>query len=187
MANTDRYPSVTQVLKPWSDFSRVDLDLLNMAKERGSEAHAICAAIAQGLWYEEPRPEVAGYVRSYQDWFESSVSEVCWVETKLVDDVYRFTGTPDLAVILKGDTTPSLWDIKTPRAVSHLWRYQVAAYRHLARKAGCMVERIGCLRLSPDGGPLILDEYTRTASRDFNVFLAALTCYHEIVLKGESA
>lgn len=108
------YPSVTQVLKPWSDFSRVDLDLLNMAAARGTEVHSICAAIVQGLWYEEPRPEVAGYVRSFRDWFESSISEVCWAESKLVDEVYRFTGTPDIVVILKGDSAPSLWDIKTP-------------------------------------------------------------------------
>jgi hypothetical protein len=40
-------PSVTQVLKSWLDVSRVDLDFLKMAAARGTEVHAICAAIVK--------------------------------------------------------------------------------------------------------------------------------------------
>ncbi len=171
------FPSVTTVLAPFADFSRVSPGVLDAAAERGDEVHRVCALYARGLWVDEVAPECAGYFASFKDWFDAYVERVWLVEERLVCEVLGFTGEPDLVVTLRGDARPSVWDLKTPRAASPAWRAQVSAYRHLARKAGHDIERAGVLRLSPSGNPPILEEYTKTVLQDFNVFLSALNCW----------
>ncbi len=41
------YPSVTEVLQPWSDFSRIPPAVLEAAASRGTAAHQACEAIAK--------------------------------------------------------------------------------------------------------------------------------------------
>ncbi|MDI6854019.1 MAG: hypothetical protein QME75_10520 [Deltaproteobacteria bacterium] len=171
------YPSVTQVLKPFADFSPVPPEVLDAAAERGQEVHRLCHLHAKGLWVDEVAPECAGYFASFQGWFDAYVERVWLVEERLVCEVLGFTGEPDLVVTLRGDARPSVWDLKTPRASAPTWRVQVSAYRYLARKAGYDILRMGCLRLSPTGGAPILEEYTQTVERDFAVFLSALNCW----------
>ena len=171
------YPSVTQVLRPWSDFSRINPEVLEVAANRGQEVHAICSGIAKGLWVPDIPESCAGYVASFRQWFEQHVASVEFAEKELVDTTYGFQGHPDLLVTIKGDAGGMLLDLKTPRAPALSWRPQVAAYVHLARLNGYHVIRGGCLRLSPEGGPPILDEYTKTLNQDFNIFRCALTLH----------
>ena len=173
-------PSVTQVLRPYSDFSGIPEDVLENAARRGSLVHRYCAGSAQGLWTPFIDSECAGYVESFRRWF-GFVDEVHMAEVALVDERLGFRGTPDLVVTLRGDGHPSLWDLKTPRTPARGWVPQVAAYQHLATQSGMCpvpIRRAGCVRLNPDGGPPIIDEYDlETLLQAFRAFMGALSAW----------
>jgi hypothetical protein len=164
------YPSVTEVLSKYQDFSSVPEDRLAFACERGTAVHKWCAAYARGLWI--PVPETGpGYCKSFQQWFDEYVEQVIFVEREMICNIYGFMGHPDLGCIMKGDNDISVVDLKTPIAVQQIWRAQLAAYLHLSK-----TRRAFSLRLRPDGSKPLLNEYTDT-KRDFQAFLAALTAH----------
>jgi len=170
-------PSVTQVLGCFSDFSMIPPGVLEYASYRGTEIHKICSAMALGLWINEIPEEFAGYILSFQAWFERTVKEVLFVEEELVDPVYGFMGHPDL-VIKTHDNVICLPDLKTPVKAMKVWKGQVAAYKHLVEtnKKDIKIERVGSLMLSPKGNYPKFNEY-QTTYADFAAFLAALSAY----------
>lgn len=170
-------PSVTQVLGLFADFSRIPEATLAAAAERGTRVHAACAMLAQGLWMPYQEPEIALYVESFGVWMDQAVDEVLDVELKVTDYANGYCGHLDLAVIMRGDTLPSIIDLKTPVTKNRLWSAQLAAYRHAYQvQTGSIVSRVASLRLKKDEGPAIFDEYHESA-RDFAAFLAALNAY----------
>jgi hypothetical protein len=171
-------PSVTQVISIFSDFSRVHPDVLEMACERGHEVHRLCIGHAKDLWVGEIFPKFLGYYNSFTRWFDEYVEKVWLAEERLYHPLYDYHGEPDLVLTIRGDELPSLWDVKSPRLTSKTWRVQTSAYKHLVEAAkGIEIGRTGCIRLSPEGKPPILDESTDTLAHDFNVFRAALICW----------
>ena len=179
------YPSVTQILSVYQDFSMVPENVLHMACERGQRVHAICAAIAKGLFVPTNvvTPDIAGYVASFQKWFEY-VEKVHLVEEELTHTGFGYMGHPDLVVTIKGDSEPSLWDLKTPAIVGPTWKAQLAAYDKLIHEdTNLKPNRCGSIRLKPNGKPPILDEYTGYKEDAFTAFLSALNAYR--YFKGE--
>jgi hypothetical protein len=171
-----KWPSVTQVLGVFSDFSMIRPDVLSRACERGTRVHDICESIARGFFPGSLPDDLAGYVASFQKWF-CLVEEVLLLETRLIDTVYQFTGKSDLVVKLQGDEYPRLIDLKTPLAKGKLWSAQIAAYEHLFKvKSGMDCRHSGSLRLKPDGGFPLFDEY-RHAEADLHAFLCCLTAF----------
>lgn len=179
-----KYPSVTTVLGLYSDFSMINPTVLETASLRGTEVHNICLmGIAKGNWVPEIPSDCAGYVLSFQNWFEQNVKEVLLVEEELIDNVHGFMGHPDLVVVLRDDSR-LLADLKTPISKIKIWSAQLAAYKYLAKEgrladgttAGFSVDRVGSLRLRPNGSPPIFDEYTDSAL-DFVAFLSALSAF----------
>ena len=169
--------SVTQVLSTYQDFSSIKSAVLEYAAWRGKEVHRICGSIALGLpYFSEIPSSCAGYVLSFQQWFERSVECVHLVERQLSDEVFGFTGTPDLIVTMKGESALTLVDLKTPTLLQRVWQGQLAAYRHLARKNGYPVERVFSLRLDRDGKLPKVKEY-QDDGRDLAAFMAALTAH----------
>ena len=177
--NIAGFPSVTQVLGPLADFSRVPPDVLEIACDRGIEVHEFCASYAKGLFVDENSisPHCLGFFLSFKNWLDRYVEEVLLVERELVDTVNRYKGHPDLVVRMKGDLHLALADLKTPRVSSRLWRLQLSAYLKLAQKADYDVLRAFSLRLNPQGKEPILTEYSGTVKQDFNVFLSALNIW----------
>ncbi len=178
------WPSVTQVLSVYADFSGIRPDVLERAAERGTKVHEICSSIAQGLFPGLIPVDLAGYVESFRKWFVL-VQEVLLVEERLSCSVYQFTGKPDLAVKLRGDEVPRVIDLKTPLAKGKLWGAQIAGYEHLFKvKTGLDCQHSGTLRLKPDGGFPLFDEY-RHSEEDLHAFLCALTAwrYFEVPVK----
>ena len=173
------YPSVTQIIGRYSDFSRVPPDVLEAAKERGTRVHQVCAAMASGLWVPDYCDSGdAPYIVSFEQWFEAVVDNVIAVEPELTCTTYRFKGHPDLLCRLKGDDCLTLIDLKSPVQKQKTWRLQIAAYRHLALKKWPNIARVGSLRLSPEGRPALFDEYSGTLDVDFNVFVSALNVHN---------
>lgn len=166
-------PTVTQVIDPYNDFSRIPSGTLAAAADRGTRVHAYCAALARGLWVPAISEDCAAYVASFRHWFENQVLEVVLVEERLVDEDLVFSGQIDLLVRLIEKGLLALVDLKTPIALLKAWRVQLSAYNRLCQRNGFTPDRVGSLRLSPDGGVARMEWYEETAS-DFHIFLQAL-------------
>lgn len=168
-------PSVTEVLGPWSDFSRIPASVLEAAAARGTAVHDVCATIARGLPVMNQPPETIGYVDSYRRWFDLMVDEVLFVETRLVDMDFGYNGEPDLVIRAKNQEI-ILIDNKTPVQLVKSWQLQCAGYYGLVTKNGITPERTGSLRLHPEGKIARMDYYDLSLS-DFNIFIQALNLY----------
>jgi hypothetical protein len=177
MPGRDGIPSVTEVLGVFSDFTRIRPDVLAHAAERGTIVHEACAAIASDLWSLGVPPDCAGYVKSFERWFDL-VKEVHLVEAELAHPVYGYMGHLDLCVTLKGDETPRVIDLKTPVTKGATWEAQVAAYEGLvaANKPDIQPQRSGSLRLKPDGSFPIFTQ-NEPNPRAMQAFLNALAAY----------
>lgn len=170
------FPSVTEVLSPWSDFSMIQQSVLQMAAERGTAVHNACFAYAGGVPVVGVRPDVEPYLTSFRRWFDKVVDDVMLCEQRITDDKFGFHGEPDLLVRSKHQEI-ILTDIKTPVTKMKTWRVQLAAYNNLCEKyTGINIHRVGSLRLSPDGKTPKMDYYDYQ-SQDFNIFLSCLNTY----------
>ena len=170
-------PSVTQILSPWADFSKVRPDVLERACARGSAVHEACDVYANGLWVTHNK-EIQGWVDSFTDWFDKTVLTVWATEVELIHKALGFKGHPDLIAQLKGDKNPSLIEIKTPATKSRVWRLQLAGYLWLSREIkGTKIQRVMSLRLRKSGKIAILDEYTQTQSEDMMMFINCLNAW----------
>lgn len=168
------YPSVTQILRPWSDFSNISPETLANAADRGSRVHTQCAAKAHGLFYIF-QGDTLPYLASYDFWLEKVKPKIIATEIELCDHSLGFMGHPDLICQIGSEVI--VIDLKTPAAVSPTWRLQLAAYHHLAKLHGYRPSRIAALRLSKDGKPSLFDEFTATVNTDFAIFLNCLSAY----------
>jgi len=169
------YPTVTQVLSPWIDFSHVHPDVLEIAADRGTAVHRYCAAIAQDLWLPEPPEEIAGYIQSFRQWFKL-VKKVVLVETELVDDINGYIGHPDLIVEIQGMDGLCLIDLKTSENLSPVWRLQLAAYWNLCWLYEIKVKHVGVLRLN-SGGKVPKMDWFKEVKADLAVFFSALNVW----------
>lgn len=172
------YPSVTQVLGVYADFTGVKPEVLAHAAARGTAVHAACHAHITGLWVPPLDDEVQPYFDSFRRWADAMVTAVHAAERRMVDDVNGYTGQPDLSCTLRGDSISEITvvDYKTPSTKSRLWAAQLAAYGNLCAVTIGEPKRLASLRLKRDGGRAIFDEYTRS-HQDLAAFLAALTAY----------
>ena len=170
------YPSVTQVLGPWTDWSKIPPDKLEFAKTRGSQIHAIIACILKNLWIAYIPPECEPYIDSFNLWLPV-VDEVVMVEETLIDKAHGYKGTPDAILRIRGDEEDTLCDWKSPVAESKSWRLQISAYRALAMQNGYLIHRTGALQLSPKGNVAKFREYSGTIVHDYSLFLNALSIY----------
>jgi hypothetical protein len=149
-----KLPSVTRVLKPFSDFSMIRPDVLRLAAERGTRVHAAVSSHARGLWADSAM--VAGdrpFFSSFLQWEAVMQPRYVSVEEEMKDPALGYMGHPDKVALLLGDAPDCLTviDWKTPLSVSKTWFPQIAAYAHLARKAGYPVKRGVAIRLRKDG------------------------------------
>ena len=169
------YPRVTEVLEPYTDFSKVPEHTLEKAKYRGTQVHSLCAGYAQKLWVS-PSPEYAGYFLSFQKWFDKYVEEVIYVEKELIDKSYGFQGHLDFYGRLKG-LCMVLIDIKTPLALYKQWKVQLSAYKRLLDVDKKQVDVVATLQLDPNGGIPKMVRYENSA-QDLNIFLGILNAHH---------
>jgi hypothetical protein len=169
-------PSVTEVIKAWADYSKIPEHMLNIASERGKQAHDACAKRAMGLWPMDVPPNARGFYESFLRWFDHVVDEVLMVEERLVDEALGFHGQPDILVRSKhGEIL--LVDLKTPAALKWAWRLQMAAYNRLTIVATPWTpHRHGTLRLHSQGGVPKMDWFDERAE-DLIKYLEVLNHY----------
>lgn len=183
-----KYPSVTEILAPYSGYDRVPPHLLDAASARGSLVHAHCAAIAKEEWAPAPRQEARGYIVSFQKWFDAFVDKVLFVEGELEDPELGYCGHPDLIVKSRKLGGVILPDLKTPAGVKKVWGSQLAGYENLSRKDKRIslppIDRLGSLRLDKDGAMAKFDEFTENLLAYFGAFYAALAA-HKFFMEGK--
>lgn len=176
MPGRDGIPSVTEVLSLFTDFSRIRPDVLAHAAERGTIVHQACAAIASGLWSLGVPPDCAGYVKSFERWF-NLVDTVHMVEAELIHPIHGYMGHLDLCVTLRCETHSRIVDLKTPITEGVTWAAQIAAYEELVRtNSDHLPKRSGSLRLRADGGVARFSENV-DGTRPLSAFLNALSAY----------
>ena len=144
---------VSDVLRPYQDWSAVPDRYIGPALERGSIVHAFCANYARKIWTPITLEEYRGYVESFRTWFDKYVVKVFFVEQEFKDEDLGFSGRPDIGCLLRGETEGVLPDYKTSATTQRWWIGQNAAYLHLVKKAGFPISRAGSLKLNADGRP----------------------------------
>ena len=171
-------PSVTQVIGPYKDFSQVPEHVMATAQERGSEFHALAAAHLMGTWIPEVPLNLAGYFRSFTRWADAHVVEVIWVENTLVHPVYRYKGTPDALLRIRGDEGLTLPDWKTPVAFDKSWIVQTAGYKELVEVNGWPVARIASLQPHREGKIARFREFSSSLNLGLSVFLSLVNSWN---------
>ena len=171
------YLRVTEVLTPFSTLGGIDPTILANAADRGSRVHAYCESHALGLFVADVDDDCKNYFEVFKVWFDDMVEKVLFTEERLNSHIYRISGAFDMIAILKGDSRPTLVDIKTPASPSTSWQLQTAAYQLLAKEVlGIDVERRICLMLPKYKDMVKVVEYA-DHKRDQELYLKALELY----------
>ncbi len=84
-------PTVTEVIEPWVDFSRIPAAKLQAAQERGTAVHEVCTLYARGIW-PAVAPEYAGYFDSFRRWYDKVVDELILAEERLFSEAHGYCG-----------------------------------------------------------------------------------------------
>ncbi|MFA5377583.1 MAG: hypothetical protein WC455_17665 [Dehalococcoidia bacterium] len=175
-------PRVTSILSPFTDFSKIDPEVLDMASDRGTRAHAAALAYAFGLWSPEIDEDIAGYVKSYKAWHDRFVFKVLAVEKELIHPRWNYVGHCDLVAWVSGykpEPVICIPDLKTPITASLTWRCQGAAYREAEQLEHKEHVYAGVLQLRRDGG-LPKMTWIEDENQAFAAFIGALSAWNYI-------
>jgi len=146
------------------------------AGDLGTEFHQLCYAYNRGEQPFIPR-EYIDMFDAYLRWFEACIGRIVECETTTVSRKYGYAGTFDLRAVLKGDTIPSVIDIKTSNNIQPQMALQLAAYRTALLEEGKETNRRLIVRVDKmKKGQLSVKEYT-DHHRDLVAFLSALNLW----------
>jgi len=171
-----RFPSVTNILAPYSGVDKIPPWHLAKAAERGTTVHSYCAAMALNEWTPPPPQAYRGYVESARQWLDAFLDEALLVEVELEDESLGFCGHPDLVIRSRKLGGIILTDYKTPATLHRkIWGSQLAAYEKLiAASKGIVIDRMGSLRLDAKGKMAKFDEFTDNRVSYWSAFYGAL-------------
>lgn len=134
--NGKQYARVSDILKPFCDFSNIDEAVLNNKARIGTDVHK---AINDDICEEFPIifPESHGYLSSYYQWKERLLPSFSLAETRLYCDEKMISGQIDTLVQFKGENGLVLVDFKTSAQESPIvWPMQAHLYHYLLIKNG---------------------------------------------------
>ena len=183
-----KYPRVTTILniihcrelERWrGNLGNLEADrVMHQAAEIGTGLHKVCHIFNNDRSFEMPTTSKIGQMfDTYKQWFEAVIDEVIGTEQLVVNKKFGYAGTFDLLAVLKGDTVPSVIDLKTSKDFWPTMALQLAAYREALLEEGKRVNRRLIVRIDRLETPkLEVKEYTQHAG-DFNAFLAALSLF----------
>ena len=164
-------PSVTQILRPLSDFSGVSRAVLDAKRDLGQRVHLACQlADEDDLDEASVEPDVAPYLQGWRQFRRDTGALVLLNEGKVADPLLLYAGTLDRVVEINGERW--LIDLKTCISTPLAVGPQTAAY--LRALGDSSVTHRGALRLRPDG-TYRLDALT--GADDWACFVACLTLH----------
>jgi len=183
-----KYPRVTAILdiihrpelERWRrEIGNIQADRIrNDTAQIGSSLHHICCFFNRDQSFEMPSTSQLGQMfDTYRKWFGMVVDTVVAAEQLVVSKKFGYAGTLDLLAVLKGDTTPSVIDLKTSKTFWPTMALQLAAYQQALLEEGKEVDRRLVIRIDRvETGKLQVREFAQHA-RDLNAFLAALSLF----------
>lgn len=171
---------VTDVLKHLNNFDHIDPHVLQRAADRGKRVHDLCEKHNLDLPTEKIDEDCKNYFENFKEWHKNSIKEVLHTEMRVYSNTRKLTGQIDMIAIIKGDTKPSLIDIKTPLNPSITWQLQTAAYKLILDESlNIQVERRLCLLLPKYGTNVRVHEYLNHQN-DIDNFLLAYDVFLEM-------
>jgi len=166
-------PSVTQALDPLMDWSQIQADVLEHAKQRGTAVHKATELFDLGtLDRATLSDEVAPYLNAWVTFRKDTGFIPTAIENRVYCHRHRYAGTIDRIGLLQGEEI--VLDLKARYVLGAETGLQVASYEFAARAGGKKRDRYG-LQLLPDG-TYRLRQYTEAG--DMPTFLAALQLYN---------
>lgn len=149
-----QYPRVTNILKiiDKPGLSRWRGRLGNAEADRvakagsdfGTEFHALASDINRGEHLKrgwQPPGEFRNQAFAYIDWLHKHVSSIQAVEKRTYSPQRCYAGTLDLLATIRGDSLPSIIDIKTSNNTSIDWPLQLTAYKEAEEELGQPIQR----------------------------------------------
>ena len=170
-----KIPSVTQILKAngLSDFSMVNPDILERAKQFGLAVHKGCELHdLKTLDRDSLCDPLVPYIAQWQRFITNFKVQILDIEKRFWSTKYRFGGCLDRVAIINGKLT--LVDIKTTTSINPTTAIQVAGYSLLyneGRKFRDKIKSRWCVHLKEK--TYELQEYKDV--RDEQIFMACLT------------
>lgn len=164
-------PGVTEVLRPFVDFSRIDPRVLAAKADLGRRVHVACQFDDENdLDETSVEDDVAPYLAAYRKFRTDTGAIVIANERKVFEPLFRYAGTLDRILAIANDHW--LVDLKTAFTTPMSAGPQTAAYQRA--NADFTINRRAALRLRPDGtyrfDPLNNPD-------DWSAFLACLTVH----------
>lgn len=169
-----RLPSVTEVLAPLIDYSRVPQDVLEAARVFGSHVHKACDLFNRDeLDFDSLDPALVPYVSAWKQFLEDTGAVVIASETPVFHDQLGYAGTPD--VVLAWGNRIVIPDLKSTAVVPPTVGPQTAAYaKAYQRMHGGREPERRCIQLNADGTYRV---HAKREASDWSYFLSALNCY----------
>jgi hypothetical protein len=169
-------PSVTQVMAPLIDFSMVDPEILEAARQFGQHCHEACHLFDTGeLVRDTLDPLLAPYVDAWGRFLDQSGAVVIASEQSLMHLQLGYAGTPD-RVLDWGRFGVAIPDLKFTATVPKTVGVQTAAYaKAYASFHGLNKEPVRvCIHLHGDGSYHV---HRRQELSDWSYFLSCLNVW----------
>lgn len=167
-------PSVTQVLAPLYDFSKIAPDVLEVARQKGVAVHHMIELDCAGDLDEEGLPDwMLPALANWRKFVAESGFVMTASEHRVFHKTYKYAGTLDLFGHMRAH--PTIIDVKRSFAAGPVIGLQLAAYSsaYFGQGDGAAVKRYA-LKLC-EVGPYKLEPFTDKG--DFGVFLSLLTIH----------
>lgn len=168
-------PSVSEILRPLVDFSRVPPDALEFARERGTAVHKATELHDLGTLDEDSVDEhVRPYLNAWKKFLEETGFIPRLIEHRVYHGGYGYCGTIDrLGVMTRLAGSPgAVIDIKTPVQLGPVVGIQLAAYKEALRGTSNISGLRYAVQLRSDAQYRLI-QYADP--QDFGVFVALLT------------
>jgi len=136
-----QYARVSEVLKPFYNFSGIDKDVLERKADLGTQVHS---AIADDIAGRFPCPGAAGwgYFQSYLKWKERLSPLFVESEKRYFDENRMITGAIDALIKIPDESLPILVDFKTSAQEAAIsWPMQAHLYGLLLEGNGIEIAR----------------------------------------------
>lgn len=169
-----RLPSVTQLLAPLVDYSKVPRETLERAQALGTAVHRMTELYDNDDLDEESlSDELRPYLASWLRFRTECQFEPVTIEHRMSHPLYHYAGTSDRTGIIKGRL--AVVDLKKMMVLGPHIGPQLAAYEKLHQAEGLKVLDRFALGLRPDG-TYRLQPYTDPL--DWQCFLSHLTIHN---------
>ena len=128
----EEYTRVTDLLKPWNDFSEIPPEVLEEKAHIGTNVHEAISLYASGLPYQGLTSREEKYMESYKKWEEKTFPNFLMSEKRLYNEKLKLTGQIDSVIKFDGKEKGVVLDFKCSLKPSlRHWKIQLGWYHML--------------------------------------------------------